>query len=97
MAVEPISIRQMEKQTADVYEAVVVMSQRAKQVAQNRVAEKALYEMEELVSNDMDIMMDDDEISRNYEEKEKATTVAINEFMTGKLTWRKIEEETLFF
>jgi DNA-directed RNA polymerase subunit K/omega len=32
MALEPISIRKMEKLTDDQYEAVVVMSKRAKQI-----------------------------------------------------------------
>jgi len=40
MALESISIRKMENQTQDFYEAVVVMSKRAKQVLNNRIAEK---------------------------------------------------------
>ena len=39
MALEPLSIRQMEERTDDQYEAVVVMSKRAKQVLNNRIVE----------------------------------------------------------
>ncbi|MBC8400421.1 MAG: hypothetical protein H8E14_02915, partial [Candidatus Marinimicrobia bacterium] len=60
MAVEPISIRQMEKQTADIYEAVAIMTQRARQIAQNRAAEKMLDDMEEFNSDSMDFMVEED-------------------------------------
>ncbi len=95
MAVEPISIRQMETQTADVYEAVVVMSQRARQVAQNRAAEKALYELDDFTTESYDQMMEEE--SSEYEEKDKATTVAITEFIEGDLKWRNadLEEDLL--
>lgn len=91
MAVEPISIRQMEKQTTDIYEAVAIMSQRARQIAQNRAAEKMLNDMEEFNSDSMDFM--DEEDNQTYEEQEKPTTQAINEFMAGELSWRNISDE----
>ncbi len=90
MAVEPISIRQMEKQTADIYEAVVIMSQRARQIANNRVAEKMLNEMEDFDGESMDFA---EEESPAYMEMDKSTTVAIEEFMEGNLSWRNISEE----
>ena len=92
MAVEPISIRQMEKQTADIYEAVVIMSKRARQIAHNRVAEKMLSEMEDFDSDSMDFMEEDESLS--YVEIEKSTTIAIEEFMEGNLSWRNISDET---
>ena len=91
MAVKPISIRQMEKQTADVYEAVVIMTQRAKQIAQNRVTQKMINEMEDYDSDTIDLMAE--EVDQAYEEQEKSTTVAIDEFMEGDLTWRDISED----
>ena len=45
MALEPLSIRQMEELTDDQYEAVVVMSKRAKQVLNNRIVEQLLLLM----------------------------------------------------
>ncbi len=91
MAVKPISIRQMEKQTADVYEAVVIMTQRAKQIAQNRVTQKMINEMEDYDSDTIDLMAE--EVDQAYEEQEKSTTVAIDEFMEGDLSWRDISED----
>ena len=91
MAVEPISIRQMEKQTADIYEAVAIMTQRARQIAQNRAAEKMLDDMEEFNSDSMDFMVEED--NQTYEEQEKPTTKAINEFMEGDLSWRNLSDE----
>jgi len=91
MAVKPISIRQMEKQTADVYEAVVIMTQRAKQIAQNRVTQKLINEMEDYESDTIDLMAEEED--QAYEEQEKSTTVAISEFMEGDLSWRDISED----
>ena len=48
MALESISIRKMENQTQDFYEAVVVMSKRAKQVLNNRIAEQMMVSNEEV-------------------------------------------------
>ena len=48
MALEPLSIRDMEKRTGDQYEAVVVMSKRAKQVLRNRIVEDQIDSMEEV-------------------------------------------------
>ncbi len=97
MSVEPISIRQMEKQTSDVYEAVVVMFQRARQISQHRAAERALYEMEEMVGDgmDMDMEMEQEEETIGYQEKEKPATIAIGEFMEGQLAWHSAESEDI--
>ena len=48
MALEPLSIRQMESRTSDVYEAVVVMSKRAKQVLSNRIMAEMMVSTEEV-------------------------------------------------
>ena len=42
MGLKPLSISKMEDRTKDVYEAVVVMSKRAKQVLNNRIMEKMM-------------------------------------------------------
>ena len=88
MALEPISIRQMEERTDDQYEAVVVMSKRAKQVLNNRI-------VEDLMSasvDEVEMGVYDEVIEKNpedYEEQEKPTTVAVNEFMDGDLKWEE--------
>jgi len=48
MALEPVSIRKLEEQTPDVYEAVVVMSRRAKQVLNNRIMDDMMITTEDV-------------------------------------------------
>ena len=47
MALEPLSIRNMEEKTSDIFEAVVVMSKRAKQILNNRIVEEMIATTEE--------------------------------------------------
>ena len=91
MALESISIRKMENQTPDFYEAVVVMSKRAKQVLNNRIAEKMMVSNEEVEMGVYDQIFDKN--PEDYEEIEKATTVAVKEFINGELVWKNSEEE----
>ena len=91
MALESISIRKMENQTQDFYEAVVVMSKRAKQVLNNRIAEKMMVSNEEVEMGVYDQIFDKN--PEDYEEIEKATTVAVREFINGELVWKNSEEE----
>ena len=91
MALESISIRKMEKQTHDFYEAVVVMSKRAKQVLNNRIAEKMMVSNEEVERGVYDQIIDKN--PEDYQEIEKVTTVAVKEFMNGELVWKNSEEE----
>ena len=91
MALESISIRKMENQTQDFYEAVVVMSKRAKQVLNNRIAEQMMVSNEEVEMGVYDQIFDEN--PEDYEEIEKATTVAVKEFINGELVWKNSEEE----
>ncbi len=93
MGLKPLSIQKMEDRTDDVYEAVVVMSKRAKQVLNNRVMEK----MMDAAIEDVEMGVYDkvvDENPEDYVESEKATTVAVNDFMDGKLEWGEPEVES---
>jgi|SaaInlV_165m_DNA_3_1040750.scaffolds.fasta_scaffold00058_24 DNA-directed RNA polymerase subunit K/omega len=92
MALEPISIRQMEDQTQDVYEAVVVMSKRAKQVLNNRIVEEIMDSTEEVEMGVYDQVIEKN--PEDYEELEKSSTVAVNEFIEGDLKWdNKVRED----
>ena len=91
MALESISIRKMENQTQDFYEAVVVMSKRAKQVLNNRIAEQMMVSNEEVEMGVYDQIFEKN--PEDYEEIEKATTVAVKEFINGELVWKNSEEE----
>ena len=93
MSLKPLSFRQMEEQTGDIYEAVVVMERRAKQILRDRLVEKIIKEEE---SRDMGVFDEaPDEIDpETYQEVEKVTTVAIEEFINGDLTWDKHPQDS---
>ena len=90
MALEPVSIRKLEEQTPDVYEAVVVMSRRAKQVLNNRIMDDMMITTEDVEMGVYDQI--DEKNPEDYEEVDKATTVAGNEFINGELVWKNTEE-----
>ena len=91
MALEPLSIRDMEKRTGDQYEAVVVMSRRAKQVLRNRIVEDQIDSMEEVEMGVYDEIIEKN--PEDYEELDKVTTVAGNEFISGDLKWEEKLED----
>ena len=47
MGLEPLSIKNMEEKTSDIFEAVIVMSKRAKQILSNRIVEEIIESNEE--------------------------------------------------
>ena len=102
MATQPsIITRDVDKisaPTGNVYESVVVISKRARQIAVNlkeelngKLAEFAttVDNLEEVFENREQI-----EISRFYERMPKPTSSAIEEFMEGKLLYRIPETTT---
>ena len=90
MAVKPVSLRKMEEKTKNIYEAVVVMSKRARQINQERYEEQVMEISEEL---ELDVLDELPDIKpEDYEEKEKVTTKAVNEFLEGEVNWRVLED-----
>jgi len=90
MAVKPVSLRKMEEKTKNIYEAVVVMSKRARQINQERYEEQVMELSEEL---ELDVLDELPDIKpEDYEEKEKVTTKAVNEFLEGEVNWRVLED-----
>lgn len=100
MAAQPsIITRDLEKiaaPTGNLYESVVVISKRARQIAINlkeelsgKLAEFAttVDNLEEIFENREQI-----EISRFYERMPKPTSTAIDEFLEGKLMYRMRNE-----
>lgn len=101
MATQPsIVTRDVDKiaaQTGNVYESVVIISKRARQIAinlkeelNNKLAEFAttVDNLEEVFENREQI-----EISKFYERLPKPTTSALEEFMEGKIMYRRRTEE----
>lgn len=91
MSLKPISIRDMEDQSGDIYESVVVMSKRAKQVLSDRIVEEIIES-----NDDEELGVYDELIETNpddYEELVKPTTVSVNEFLDGDIDWKKNDED----
>ena len=94
MPLEPLSIKNMEEKTEDIYEAVVVMSKRAKQILSDRVVDEMISSAEEEVEMGVyDQVVE--KTPEDYEELEKVTTVAVNEFVEGDIEWTNDEEKNL--
>ena len=92
MALEPLSIRNMEEKTSDIFEAVVVMSKRAKQILNNRIVEEIITSADE---EEVEMGVYDQIEEKNpedYEELEKVTTTAVNEFVDGDIQWGSPKE-----
>ncbi len=91
MALKVLSIRDMEEKTMDVFEAVVVMTKRSKQIIHQRLVEKALNTEGEGVLSALDPIPEEKD-PEDYIEMEKPSTVAINDFMSGKVKWHYLNE-----
>ena len=88
---------QIAEPTGNIYESVVVISKRARQISvsmkeelNSKLAEFAstVDNLEEVFENREQI-----EISRFYERMPKPTSVAIEEFMDDELVYRRVEED----
>ena len=92
MAVKPLALRKLEKQSKNIYEAVVVMSKRARQINQERYEEKVILETDDI--SDLDVLDELPQIDPDeYEEKEKVTTVAMDQFLSGEVEWKDLNDE----
>ena len=90
MAVKPVSLRKVEEKANNIYEAVVVMAKRARQINQERFEDQIMEESEEL---ELDVLDELPSIKpEDYEEKEKVTTEAMDEFLEGKVQWHVLED-----
>ena len=84
----------MEEKTQDIYEAVVIMSKRAKQILSDRVVDEMISSAEE----EVELGVYDQVVEKtpeDYEELEKVTTLAVNEFVDGDIEWTHDPEEVV--
>ncbi len=89
MNIKSISFRNIESKTKNIYEAVVVISQRGRQVLHDRLVEKMLRENTEEEFGVLDELPDYESIVN----LEKPSSVAVKEFLNGDLSWGKPGEE----
>ena len=90
MGIKTIPFRDVEEHADNMYEAVAAMFSQARLELGERVLEATLQEVE---SDDYGVFDEVEESTpEEYVEKEKVTTVAINKFLDGDVTWRKTDE-----
>ncbi len=87
MGLKTIPFRDIEHQAENMYEAVVAMSGQAKEELNERIVNKAIKDHQE---SELDVFDELEETTiEDYAEKEKVTTVAIEQFLTGDVKWSK--------
>tara|TARA_B100001971_G_C18129014_1_gene503755 strand:- start:687 stop:965 length:279 start_codon:yes stop_codon:yes gene_type:complete len=89
MNIKPISYKNMESKTKDIYETVVIISKRASQILHDRLVERMMRENTEEEFGVLDEIPEKDSLVH----LEKPSSVAVEEFLNGDLTWSKPEEE----
>jgi len=102
MAVNPsIITRDLDKvseETGNIYESIHLVGQRAKQISNNLKEELngKLSEFASTVDNLEEVFENKEqiEISKFYERMPKPSTLAMEEYLDGKLYHRYLEEET---
>ncbi|MXV14738.1 DNA-directed RNA polymerase subunit omega [Hufsiella ginkgonis] len=90
-------VRQLDKETGNIYESIVIISKRANQIANNMKEElhgklsefsSSNDNLEEIFENREQI-----EISKHYERLPKPTLVAVDEFLHKKVYYRNPSKE----
>jgi DNA-directed RNA polymerase subunit K/omega len=90
-------VRELDKETNNIYESIVIISKRANQIANNmkeelhgKLAEFASSSdnLEEVFENREQI-----EISKHYERMPKASLIAVDEFLNEKIFYRNPSKE----
>ncbi len=88
---------ELEKETGNIYESIVIMSKRANQISASMKEELTgkLQEFASTTDNLEEIFENREqiEISRFYEKMPKSVAVAIDELLAGSIQSRKIEEK----
>tara|TARA_Y100000758_G_scaffold119064_1_gene83708 strand:+ start:735 stop:1010 length:276 start_codon:yes stop_codon:yes gene_type:complete len=87
MGLKTVPFREIEERAENMYEAVAAMFGQARNELHERILSRTILEHQ---NDDLDVFDEVEEPSpETYEEKEKVTTVAIDKFIEGEVTWRK--------
>lgn len=87
MGLKTIPFREIEERAENMYEAVAAMFGQARNELQERILNRTILEHQ---NDDPDVFDEVEEPTpETYEEKDKVTTVAIDKFIEGEVTWRK--------
>jgi hypothetical protein len=91
MGLKTIPFREVEERAENMYEAVAAMSGQARSELQERILSRTIQEHQ---NDDLGVFDEVEEPTpETYEEQDKVTTVAIDKFLEGEVTWRKTKPE----
>lgn len=90
-------LRDLDKQTDNIYESIVIMGKRANQIS-NNVKEELHQKLSEFASSNDNLEevfenREQIEISKHYERMPKPSLVAIQEFLENKIYYRNPAKE----
>jgi DNA-directed RNA polymerase subunit K/omega len=101
MALKPVEIERLEEKAANVYEAIVVLSKRSRQINEETRIEFN-QRLETITSLPTNMNQDEEEVDANpdqlktsleFEKRAKPTDHALGELLDGKIKFRYKEEE----
>ena len=96
MAIKTIDLEQFEAKAANLYEAVVITSKRARQI-NNELKIELNQRLEPIIARETedDTIMNQDKlnVSLDFEKRDKPTIQAIKEVLNDELQYRYREEE----
>ncbi|MBC7745224.1 MAG: DNA-directed RNA polymerase subunit omega [Flavobacterium sp.] len=92
-------VRQLDIQTDNIYESIVIMSKRANQIS-NNVKEELNGKLSEFASSNDNLEevfenREQIEISKHYERMPKPSLIAIDEFLNDKIYYRNPSKEQI--
>ncbi len=90
MKLETLSFQEILGHTPDIFEAVTVLGRRATQITARRAAEQVVGEEDYLED---EYALEELPEESDYEEQDKVTVVAMQDFMEKRLEWRYTEKD----
>lgn len=101
MAVKPVDLKTLEDRATNIYEAIVIMSKRARQINEELKIEfnKRIEMIQSMIMSEQseetaepETNPDQIKIAREFERMLKPTEIALDELLSGKLQFRYKEE-----
>lgn len=100
MAVKPIDLEALERASSSLYEAIVIMGKRARQINEElkiqynqRIEQLAAQPAGDSEDGEEGVNPDQVRISVEFEKLPKPSEMAIEEFLQGKIEYRYKDEE----
>ena len=99
MPIKPVELKELESKAENVYEAIVIMSKRARQLNEEQKIEfnqrVELVQTKTESDEEVDANPDQLKISLEFEKRKKPTEVSLDELMSDTLEYRykEIEEQ----